>query len=227
MKEHRIDVEKFRNDPDSSLVTSFMMANNDIERLVYLRELHQKHNHQHKVGSFEFSIRGYTANLLIAHVYEAYYVLRQIKDRGRPIEAAIMANANMKDAYDKACAYIDDTKDSVTNESPYDVLLRKWKNLRNFVVFHYNPDEDKIPSGLKKVADTHKTSVVLEGEGNEPTFHELAYEVIDAVASDTLAYTYGSADAVDQMVKDLEPMILAIRRFAHFLILEYAAKYSA
>lgn len=228
MKEHRIDVEKFRHDPDCSLVTSFMMANNDLERLAYLRELHKKCNAQYNVGSFEPSIQGYTANVLIAHVYEAYHVLRQIKDRqGRPIETIIMANPNLKDAYDKACAYIDNTKDSVTNESPYDVLLRRWKNLRNFVVFHYNPHEDKIPPALEKVALTHKISVVLEGEGAEPTFYELAHEVVDAVASEVLGYTYGSADAVEKLVQDLEPMIFAIRRFAHFLILEYANKYSA
>ncbi|MES6473284.1 hypothetical protein U6R90_12190 [Cutibacterium acnes] len=96
------------------------------------------------------------------------------------------------------------------------------------MVFHYNGDEDKIPPALALVAKEYKTSSSFYGEKNEPTFHELAYEVLDAVASDALGYPFPNdkLSVVENIVRTTEPMLNDFRSFAHQLVRHYVDLYA-
>src|SRR6516165_10071755 len=225
MKTVKLNLKEFRKHPDACLVISFMMAINDIERMIFIREVLEKLPVQERVttGSFHRSLEGYTANVLIAHICEAYQILKKIeKSTNRKIHQTIAAHADLKLAFLEACKFIDDKKDPSSSMSPYDNLLGRWKDFRDVVIFHYNPEGNEIREGLDLVADTYGYSTAYIGQDKERPFYELAFEVVDAIGSKTFDFKYGDQSASITLVANVRPMIKSLREFAGHLVARVA-----
>ena len=104
-------------------------------------------------------------------------------------------------------------------------VFKNWVDLRNKVIFHYEENEREIPEALQTVTRKYAYSWSHFGNKNERTFHELAFEVIDAIGAKYLKFSYGDEAESIRVVADLKPMIKAIRVFASLLIRAYVKEY--
>lgn len=227
-----IDVAALAADPDAPVVVSMMMLLNDLERIAYLRNIHTQAALPQGVldaGQFAFSVGGYTANLALAHVFEASLILRTI-GQNDPMFDVIQADQALQQAYNNARAFVDDTVDPATGLSPYQRLLQRWRNLRNSIIFHYNPHQNVIANGLALVAQHYQTSTSFTGEApDEATFHELAFEVTDAIASTMFQYPFPPVnnEAAEALAAETQALVSAMRIFAARLVQRYIEMYTA
>lgn len=236
MKRFDIDLVAFEKDDDAWLVIQFMYASNDFSRIAQIRNIVKRHVRKGpqcykrtKAGNFLFSLNSYTANLLLSHVFEAYTLVSKITKKTQ-MYAVIKADNDLSLAFDGVKAYLDGTK-TAAGVSPYDDFLRKWKNMRHTLFFHYDTNDAVIAPALTKVTTKYVDSSLYFGSTrlNQRSFFKPAWEVIDAVASAEFGYAYGAKNqaAISQIVSDAQKAMETFDEFARLLITKYALKYTA